>query len=411
MARIIWPRRPRPRQVVGGLDVLGNAAHLVVLTGSTLKADSVCCAEILVLPEGCVVQGQLVQPQVLGIWFKDWLRGRALHLDGLVVAVPEDDVVRGTLRLPFNLQPDDVAFQMAAELQAMPDDPAVCWDYTAEDGEIHDSSAMPAPEAVTPMSPDERHYAWATAPRAHLDAWQQFALSAGVRLSAVMPRDDAQAPNPNRARIAPLSDAHEGPALQCDVALGLALGAWHGSGFNFLPHRAMKQQALRRRWGQHMAVGMFAGAFLAMAAAVWMSQMATLLRDETGDIGAAEQALKEARAAQKQAQTALSEAQVVGQWLHGQTVVQQHTLQWSRVLAQHSQGLWVSEVKQQQAHWLVKGEALSAAQAQHLAQQLKGLDVWAQAPELRHLELTPPKSATGLPVWHFRIEADLKVGV
>jgi hypothetical protein len=59
----------------------------------------------------------------------------------------------------------------------------------------------------------------------------------------------------------------------------------------------------------------------------------------------------------------------------------------------------------------VKGEALSAAQAQHLAQQLKGLDIWAQAPELRHLELTPPQSATGLSVWHFRIEANLKAGV
>jgi hypothetical protein len=46
-----------------------------------------------------------------------------------------------------------------------------------------------------------------------------------------------------------------------------------------------------------------------------------------------------------------------------------------------------------------------------LAQQLKGLDIWAQAPELRHLELTSPKSATDLLVWHFQIEADLKVGV
>ena len=45
-----------------------------------------------------------------------------------------------------------------------------------------------------------------------------------------------------------------------------------------------------------------------------------------------------------------------------QMEVAQHTLQWSRVLAQHSQGLWVSEVNQQQAHWQLKGEALSAAQ-------------------------------------------------
>jgi Tfp pilus assembly protein PilN len=211
--------------------------------------------------------------------------------------------------------------------------------------------------------------------------------------------------------MAQLPPAQAGLARQYPEALGLALAAWHAAGFNFLPHRALRQRALRRRWLQRMAAGTLSGALLAFGMSVWMTHMATNLSDKTGDIVAAEQALKEARNAQKQAQTTLTEAQSLAQWLQGQAGVQQQTLQWSRVLAQHSQGLWVSEVKQQQAHWWVKGEALSAAQAQHLTQQLKGLDIWAQAPELRHLELTPPQSATGLSVWHFRIEADLKAGV
>nr|WP_315229076.1 hypothetical protein [uncultured Limnohabitans sp.] len=411
MVRTIWPRRRSPRLAVGGFDLRDDAAHWVVLTGAVRAADSVCCAECLALPEGCVTQGQLVQPQVLGLWFKDWLHGQDLHIDALYVAVPDAEVVRGSLRLSSDLQADDVAFQMAAELQAAPDASAVCWDYAADDHLLHASPVMPAPESDTTLASGPRMYAWATAPRARVDAWQQFALAAGLRVSAVMPRDDAQALTQQSALMAQLSPAHAGLALQYDVALGLALGAWHGAGFNFLPHRAMQQQALRRHWWQRMTVGTLSGALVAVGVAVWMSHMAASLRDEIGDMAAAEQVLKQARSAQKEAQAELADAQALGQWLHGQALVQPHTLQWSRVLAQHSQGLWVSEVNQQQAHWQLKGEALSAAQAQHLAQQLKGLDIWAQAPELRHLELTAPKSAVGLSVWHFRIEADLKVGV
>jgi hypothetical protein len=408
---MIWPHRRSQTLVVGGLDMWGDAAHLVVLTGTAFAADGASCAERLALPEDCMVEGQLVQPEVLGRWFKDWLSVRDLHLDSLFVAVPEADVVRGTLRLPFDLQPDDVAFQMAAELQAAPNDPPVSWDFIEHDGVIQAASVMPIPEVANQTSLDERTYAWATAPRAQVDAWQQFALAAGIRLTAVMPRNDVQMNTHNHALMAQLPPAQAGLARQYPEALGLALGAWHVAGFNFLPHRALKQRALRRSWLQRMAAGTLSGALLAFGMAVWMTHMATNLSDKTGDIVAAEQALKELRNAQKQAQTTLTEAQSLAQWLQGQAGVQQQTLQWSRVLAQHSQGLWVSEVKQQQAHWWVKGEALSAAQAQHLAQQLKGLDIWAQAPELRHLELTPPQSATGLSVWHFRIEADLKAGV
>jgi len=404
MTRAIWPRRRPARLCVGGLDLQGDGAHWVTLAGSALAADSVCCAEILTFPEGCVVQHQLVQPQVLGRWFKDWLNARDLHIDALYVAVSDAEVMRGTLRLPLDLQPDDVAFQMAAELQSPPATPAVCWDYCEDDtfSELPPDSEQPAQQRV---------YGWATTPQARVDAWKQFALAAGLRVSAVTPREEALALTQQSGLIAQLSAANAGLALQYDVALGLALGAWQSVRFNFLPHRVMKLQALRRRWGLRVAVGAFAGGLLAVGAAVWMSHMAASLRDETGDIAAAEQVLRQLRSAHQEAQTALADAQALGQWLHDQAWVQQHTLQWSRVLTTHSQGLWVSEVKQQEAHWRVTGEALSAVQAQRLAQQLKGLDIWAQAPELRHLELVAPASPTGMSVWHFRIEADLKVGV
>ena len=98
-------------------------------------------------------------------------------------------------------------------------------------------------------------------------------------------------------------------------------------------------------------------------------------------------------------------------WLQARHVLQSQSLQLSRVLSQAAQGVWVSRVKQQGARWTVHGEALSAAHAQKLVTQLKALDIWAQAPELPQLQVMPAVSATGLPVWQFRIEADLKVGV
>jgi hypothetical protein len=81
------------------------------------------------------------------------------------------------------------------------------------------------------------------------------------------------------------------------------------------------------------------------------------------------------------------------------------------VLSQSAQGVWVVSVKQQGTRWTVQGEALSSTHAQQLVQQLKALDIWAQRPELPQLQVLPAASTTGLPVWQFRIEADLKVGV
>jgi len=73
--------------------------------------------------------------------------------------------------------------------------------------------------------------------------------------------------------------------------------------------------------------------------------------------------------------------------------------------------VWVASVKQQGTRWTVQGEALSATHAQQLVAQLTALDIWAQAPALPQLQITSAVSTTGLPVWQFRIEADLKVGV
>jgi Tfp pilus assembly protein PilN len=90
--------------------------------------------------------------------------------------------------------------------------------------------------------------------------------------------------------------------------------------------------------------------------------------------------------------------------------VQSQTLRWSQVLSHATQGVWVASVQQQGARWTVQGEALSSDHVQRLLAQLKALDIWAQAPELPHLQVVPANARSGLSVWQFRIEADLKVG-
>jgi len=51
---------------------------------------------------------------------------------------------------------------------------------------------------------------------------------------------------------------------------------------------------------------------------------------------------------------------------------------------------------------------LASARAHDLLIQLNKLDIWGRAPEMRHLELLHSAEPTKLPVWQFRIEAELK---
>ena len=122
-------------------------------------------------------------------------------------------------------------------------------------------------------------------------------------------------------------------------------------------------------------------------------------------------AFDDAQKAHAQAKTLQQNSVELANWLKARQALQSQSLQWSRVLSHAAQGVWVASVKQQGTRWTVQGEALSSNHAQQLVQQLQALDIWAQAPELPQLQVMPAMSTTGLPVWQFRIEADLKVGV
>jgi type IV pilus assembly protein PilN len=249
------------------------------------------------------------------------------------------------------------------------------------------------------------------APRPQVDALQQVAQAAGLKVRVIEPRHDAARRTEQRHVLAALPPASVALALQCNEAFGLALRAWHDEGVNFLPHRQDAQRALRRAWMLRMALWAVAGALLAASFAVAVASVAENKRQHLGDAAASASEFDDAQKAHVQAKAAHERRAAQARWLKTRQFLQSHSLQWSRVLSQAAQGVWVSSVKQQGTRWTVQGEALSSSHAQQLVQQLKVLDIWAQAPELPQLQVTPVVPSTGLPVWQFRIEADLKEGV
>jgi hypothetical protein len=153
------------------------------------------------------------------------------------------------------------------------------------------------------------------------------------------------------------------------------------------------------------------GALSATGLALVMTSAAETKRHHLGDVVASARAYDDAQKTHAQAKAEDERRAEQARWFKVRQDLQSQSLRWSRVLSHAARGVWVSSVNQQGTRWTVQGEALSSNHAQQLVQQLKTLDIWAQAPELPQLQLTPAVSTTGLPVWQFRIEADLKVGV
>jgi hypothetical protein len=394
-----WLPRSRPRRIsVVGLDIGPEVCSLVVLSGSSSQPDSVCCAETLDLPAGLVSQGEVLQSAALGQWLRTYLDAGDYQPTLAYIGLDSAYVSNHIVTLVAGLAKDDVAFQLQAEVQSvLPEYAAeVCIDYTVD--------TEPAPKG-------EQGYLVQAAPRAQVDALQRVAQAADLMVQVIEPRHDAARRTAQSHVLAALPPASVALALQCDEAFGLALRAWHGEGANFLPHREDTQHVLRRAWLLGVAVCALGGAFLAAGFALVMASAAETKHHHLGDALASARAFDEAQKAHAQAKAMDARRTAQAGWFKTRQDLQSQSLQWSRVLSQAAQGVWVASVKQQGTRWTVHGEALSSGHAQQLVQQLKALDIWAQAPELPQLQVMPAVSTTGLPVWQFRIEADLKVGV
>jgi Type IV pilus assembly protein PilM len=394
-----WLPRSRTRRIsVMGLDIGPEFCSLVVLSGSLNQPDSVCCAERLELPEGLVSHGEVLQSMALGQWLRTYLDAGDYLPTLAYIGLDSACVSNHIVTLVAGLAADDVAFQLQVEVQSvLPEYAAeVCIDYVID--------TEPAPLG-------EQGYLVQAAPRPQVEALQRTAQAAGLVLRVIEPRHDAARRTAQSHALSGLPPASAALALQCDEAFGLALRAWHDEGSNFLPHREDTQHVLRRAWLLGVAVCAMGGAFLAAGFAMVMASAAETKHHQLGDVVASARAFDDAQKTHAQAKAADTRRLAQVGWFKKRQELQAQSLQWSRVLSQAAQGVWVASVKQQGTRWTVQGEALSSSHAQQLVQQLKALDIWAQAPELPQLQVMPAVSTTGLPVWQFRIEADLKVGV
>lgn len=392
------PRSRQPRLCVLGFDVGPEFCSLVVLTGSPTHPDTVCCAERLSLPEAWVVQGEVLQSFELGHWLQAYLEAGDYQPEAVYVGLDDACISHHTVTLAEGLSEDDVAFQLFAEVQSVL--PECAADISIDFG----LDAEPAPAG------DQRYWVQA-APRARVDALQRVARAANLKVQVVEPRHDAARRTQLSEALAQLPQVSAALAWQCDEAFGLALRAWRDEGVNFLPYRAASKHLLRRAWVLGVAVCAMGGAFLAAGFALVMSSAAESKHWQMGGVVASAQAYDAAQKTHAQAKAAQQRRAEQARWLKARQDLQSQSLQWSRVLSQAAHGVWVASVKQQGTRWTVQGEALSATDAQQLVAQLTALDIWAQAPALPQLQITSAVSTTGLPVWQFRIEADLKVGV
>ena len=394
-----WLPKPRPRRLCAvGLDIGPDSTSLVVLSGSLSQPDSVCCAERLELPAGLVDHGEVLQSVLLGHWLRAYLESGDYQPHAAYLGLDSACVSNHLVTIAAGLSPEDVVFQLQVEVQSLLPNYAseVCIDYSLD---------------KAPAQEGEQRYVVQAAPRLRVEVLQRVAHFAGLKAVVVESRCDAAHRTEVSDALSTLPQASAALALQCDEAFGLALRAWQNDGVNLLPHSDEAHHLLRRAWLLGVAVCAMGGAFLAAGFAMVMASAADSRQPLVADVEASMRALDDAQKAHAQAKTVQERTTEQARWLKARQDLQSQSLQWSRVLSHAAQGVWVASVKQQGTRWTVQGEALSSNHAQQLVKQLKALDIWAQAPELPQLQLMPSVSTTGLPVWQFRIEADLKVGV
>ncbi len=381
-----------------GLDVGEDACHLVLVSGDTTHPDRVYCAERLNVPDGMVKQGEVVQPEALGQWLRDFLDHGDYQAECLYVGLASALITHHAIALPQGLSDQDVAFQLQADVQALQSahSGALCLDYRL---------------AESDSSLGMKHYAVQAVALHAVEALQRVAHTASLALQSVEPRTEAQrrvAQCPTLKTLTPIGTAL---ALQFNEAFGLALRAWYEDGINFLPYRAQRQSALRRGWIWRTAVCVLVGACVAAGFAFAVAFLTESKRQQMGDLEASARAWERTQKEHAQAQAQQQRDQAQAQWLQTRHALQAQSLQWNRLLGQSAPGVWVASVRQQGAHWVVQGEALSSEHAHELLGRLKALDIWAQVPALPDLQMAPSATALGLSVWRFRIEAHFKGGV
>jgi len=395
----IWARLRRGyrrTKVVAGLDVGPDGISWVVLSRSPLGVATVLCAESLTPPVTCAADGRISDPVELGRWLRQLMLDRRLGVDALVMGVNDMWVTQHQVTLPALLTPEDVMFQLSAEVNAK----------LTHQAEVQiDFAVEPLPQPV-----DALVYQVYAVPRVHVTYAWDLARGAQFNLQCLMPRALAASQAEMGAhRIQPRQQS-VGVPWAYPVAFGLAMAGCMTPAINFLPHRDWAAKKAKQAWWTRVLACFVSGIGFACLCVVMVS---ALVDQRSTDIKPNDMAaLIRAHEAAKQELAQLTLAQqgalAQRQWLLQRQHLQASTLAWSRRLTEASHGIWVAQVRQQGLHWTVQGEALSSDHAQQLLTRLSALTIWAQPPQLPALQLQRAGSARGPSVWTFLIEADLK---
>lgn len=386
------------RRTVAGLALQAGGVDWVIMAGTPLAPDTLCCAEHLKLPVQLQTALAAGNMQAVGAWLRGFVRERDHQVEGVCLAVDDAWVSTYMVNLPQALSGDDVHFQLMAELEALHVQGLshTCVAYTPVAADL-------TPESLSAV----QRYQVGVIAQARVEALEHMAQAADMRVLAIEPSAEAVQRTQSSDNLSALPVASVALGLQCEVAFGLALGAWTNTGLRFSPSPAQQARHMRRLWWTRTAavlsVGVVSGGVLAAGLATW-----SMSPTDRPDAAASQRALNAAKQEELALRTQVQQAQARTQWWRTQTAWQHRTVQWSQVLAQHAHGVWVSQVHQQDRHWVVQGEALSSAHMQQLLHALNALDIWAQAPHAQRLQLTQDAATRVMATWQFRIEADLK---
>lgn len=395
-----WLPRARRRCVLG-VDVGLRSCRLVVLSGSRTQPDMVCAAEEVQLPEdGWMMQGHVWSSTELGRWLRQHVQQNDYDVDGMYMCIDDACISHHSIALSPGLIEDDVTFQVLAEVQAL-------LRVSAADLSVDYGLETPLQFAVQEKD-HKLVYRAAAAPRAQVDALRRVAKTAQIKLFAVEGRGEAIQRTQSHEILRSLPPAGVAMALQCETAFGLALGGWGSRIFNFLPHRALTNLALRRAWWLCVVACVVSGVFLATGFALVIAASTTKTLNALPDRAGIADAYRSVQVAHARAQAAQQQTLQQQQWLHTQSTLHLQTLQWAQVLGQSGPGVWVVRVDQHGERWSVRGEALTSADAMQVLQQLKTLPIWVKSPEMSQLQEKASPVNAGLPIWQFRIEAELK---
>ena len=175
------------------------------------------------------------------------------------------------------------------------------------------------------------------------------------------------------------------------------------SAVNFLPHRQMLLQHLKRQFTWLYSAALMSGMLLALGGqAVWTFWLSQTGADEAARLQA-QQTRNDLQAQLDIAQQKLQQQKHLQSQMQSRHQHQQQTLQWQAVLQDNPAAIWYAQLEQEGSAWRLSGQALAKADVQRLQSQLARLPIWQTPPALKRWVDAPPAPQARIPVWAFEL--------